>query len=229
MLALLIVAVLPSEIDILPSAVFPKALQTTAVTGTVRVVNATTKVEGSGALIGRSGPYIYILTANHVANRADRLELSVFTGESYPKADRVYRNGEVVAQSAKGDLALVRLATQDAMPAMLRICPPKRIPDGKDFAALSVGCEREMPTVGLETVKGKRLIRKRDNEPAGAYWEIAAAQARGRSGGPLLDREGRVIGICSGVGDGKGYYTHTEQLHRFLRQHGYSWLYEESE
>ena len=35
----------------------------------------------------------------------------------------------------------------------------------------------------------------------------------------------RVIGICSGVGDGKGYYIHPEQIHQFLREK-YSWLWE---
>src|SRR5262249_3931421 len=161
----------------------PKALQTTAVTATVRLRNVTTGVDGSGVLVGRNGPFVYILTANHVTDRAERIEVSVFTAESYPRPDRVYKSAEVVAPSSDGDLAVIRLTTRDPMPAFLRIRPPGQAPDGKDFPALSVGCSAgAAPTAAAETVKGKRSIRKPGEEQAGAYWEMGAAPARGRSG-----------------------------------------------
>jgi S1-C subfamily serine protease len=230
MLPLLLLAVFPAEIEVLPSTDFPKPLQATAVAATVRLRNATTGGEGSGVLVGRSGPFVYILTANHVTDRSERVEVAVFTAGSYPRPDKVYQSGEVVARSVEGDLALIRLATRDPMPAMLRIPLPGRGPDGKDFPALSIGCSAGgAPTPRLETVKGKRQIRKPGEEQAAAYWEMDAAPARGRSGGPLLDRSGGLIGVCSGVGDGKGYYSHTEQMHRFLRRSGYAWLYDEVE
>jgi S1-C subfamily serine protease len=48
--------------------------------------------------------------------------------------------------------------------------------------------------------------------------------AKGRSGGPLIDQRGFVIGICSGTSDGKGYFTHTHEIHRFLKQNAFDWL-----
>jgi hypothetical protein len=58
-------------------------------------------------------------------------------------------------------------------------------------------------------------------------WQTEKTPARGRSGGPLLDRRGLLIGLDSGAGDGKGYYVHVEELHAFLKRNGLDWLYEE--
>ena len=43
----------------------------------------------------------------------------------------------------------------------------------------------------------------------------------------MLDRSGRLVGVASGLGDGKGYYTHVEEVHAFLKRNGLEWLYEE--
>jgi S1-C subfamily serine protease len=77
-------------------------------------------------------------------------------------------------------------------------------------------------------VRGPRKVRKPGEREAARYWETAAPPAGGRSGGPLLDRAGRVIGVASGAGDGRGYYAHAEEVHRFLRQNGLKWLFEEA-
>ena len=55
------------------------------------------------------GPFVYVLTANHVTDRTDRVEVAVFTAESHPRPANVYRSCEVVARSVEGDLALVIL------------------------------------------------------------------------------------------------------------------------
>ena len=43
----------------------------------------------------------------------------------------------------------------------------------------------------------------------------------------MVDRRGYVLGIGSGVSDGKGFYCHTADIHRFLKENGLMWLYEE--
>jgi S1-C subfamily serine protease len=171
---------------------------------------------------------VYLLTANHVVAGAKRVEVTTFTAESHPLAAAVYRAAEVVAQSAESDLAVLRLTTRDEMPGLVPVCPPSKVPRGKDFVALSVGCSGGgAPSVALEDVKARRRVRKPKADGAVLCWETAKAPAKGRSGGPLLDRDGRLIGLDSGAGDGKGYYTHVEEIYAFLRHNGLKWLYEE--
>ena len=44
----------------------------------------------------------------------------------------------------------------------------------------------------------------------------------------MVDRQGYLLGIASGVSDGKGYFADAESIQRFLRQNGLKSLYEES-
>jgi trypsin len=70
-------------------------------------------------------------------------------------------------------------------------------------------------------------VRKPGANTSVLCWETAKTPAKGRSGGPLVDRRGYLIGVDSGAGDGKGYYIHIEEVHAFLKRNGLSWLYEE--
>ena len=47
----------------------------------------------------------------------------------------------------------------------------------------------------------------------------------GRSGGPLLNLDGQVIGICAATSLGKGYYVHLSEIHAGLKTAGYDWLW----
>jgi hypothetical protein len=40
----------------------------------------------------------------------------------------------------------------------------------------------------------------------------------------LIDRQGRVIGVASGVNDGKGYYCHVEEISRWLKSTDFAFL-----
>jgi hypothetical protein len=230
MIALALLLWIPADLEILDSKEFPKDSQVRAFTATVRIYNVTKEVAGSGVLLKRNGPLVYVLTANHVVDGAKRLEVSTFTAESHPKAAAVYRTTDILAQSAEADLAVVRLTTRDEMPGSVIICPASRVPDAKDFVALSVGCGRgESPDCALEDVKGRRRVRKPGAAASVLTWETARAPAKGRSGGPLIDRQGFLIGVDSGASDGKGYYTHVEEVHTFLRRNGLEWLYEDKD
>ncbi len=48
---------------------FPKALQERATAATVRIVNRSQRLEGSGVVIGRKDKSIYVLTAAHFLDR----------------------------------------------------------------------------------------------------------------------------------------------------------------
>ena len=206
---------------------FPAKLQERAVTATVRLNNTTQPCDGSGVLVGRAGPVVYVLTAAHLADKDDKIEASVFTKDSFPRAAHVYK-GEVIARQEEQDLAVVRFITSDELPDSLRPYSLAQIPDAKDFPGLTVGCkDGEAPMCLAVVVAGKKRVRRRAGEGTALVWELTPAPKAGRSGGPLLDREGRLLGVCSGAGDGKGYYAHAEAVYSFLKQNGLEFLADE--
>lgn len=228
MVLLTCLLLLPAQIETKDSADFPKKLQVRAVTATVRIHNPAKKTEGSGVIVGRSGPFVYILTAQHLVGEAEQVDVTTFSEQSYPKADKVYRSAKVVAKSADlRDLALVRMVCDDKTVGMLPLCPVAEVPKGEGFAGLTSGCaDAQAPTALIEKIVGKKKIRRKAGEESAYFWEIDNAIVKGRSGGPLVDKRGYVVGICSGTNDGKGYYSHPDEIHRFLKQNVAGWLAE---
>jgi S1-C subfamily serine protease len=227
-LVFLVLAAIHRDQGTIDSPDFSRARQEAAVAATVRVVNPATDDEGSGALLRRSGPFAYVLTADHVVRGADELTVCTFSARSYPKPEHVCRSARVLARDEAADLALLRMPAAEAPPGWLRVCPPSAVPARTGFAALGVGCTADdPPTCRSETVRGRRKVRKPSVDGSAWYWETGQAPAKGRSGGPLLDPRGYLIGVCSGASEGKGYYSHPEEIHRFLKANGLRWLYEE--
>jgi S1-C subfamily serine protease len=206
---------------------FPADVQAACLQATVKVVNVTQGREGSGVVVKQQDQLVYVLTANHVVEKAEKLEVHVFSPKSYPKAAATYDGARVFAQAKEPDLAVLVFATRDTVPGVARLCTAKQVPTGTDFPGLTVGCSGgKAPTCATETVKGKKVIR-RPGEGDTTAWELATPSAKGRSGGPLFDKRGLVIGIASGIGDGKGYYSHPEEIHRFLKRNDLANLAEE--
>jgi Trypsin-like peptidase domain len=230
MLVLTILLLVPGEAPAEAKEI-SKEQRAAALGATVRVVNAAGRCEGTGAIVGRSGPHVYVLTAAHVVYGAEKVEIHTCSATSPAEEKSVYKSGEVVARTKDArDLALVRLATRDEMPGRLRICPSRRVPAERGFAALSVGCsDGKPPTSRDETVAGKKLIRRPGDKEAVLTWEVKERPAAGRSGGPLVDARGYLLGVCSGASGREGYYGHTDVIHGFLKDNGFRWLFEEED
>jgi hypothetical protein len=227
---LLLLLAVPGEIPVADSEDFPAEAQVAAVAATVRVSNPALSAEGTGVVVGRSGPVVYILTAAHNVEKAERLGVATFSKASYPKPENVYDAATVVARWKEQDVAVLRLVTGDVMPGTIRICPPRLVPREKNFAGLTVGCSKaEAPSCLADTVREKKLVRRPGEEGTAVVWELGNAPQGGRSGGPLLDKRGYLLGVCSGGGDGKGYYCHVEAIHRLLKKNALEWLYDEDE
>ena len=227
-LAIKLLLLLLGQITVTESSDFPKQLQLRALTATVRVQNPLRKTEGSGVIVGKTGNLLYILTAQHIVKDGETVEIALYSEKTYPKIDQLYRNGRVVAQTADlRDLALVRVPTEEMSPGVLQLCPLADIPKTDGFSSLAVGCALgQAPTTQIGTVQ-KRKVRQSAKGDSAYFWEWPTEMTRGRSGGPLLDKRGYVIGICSGNSNGKGYFTHAEEIHGFLKKNAFRWLAEE--
>jgi S1-C subfamily serine protease len=222
----LVLALLLSDAP--PADRFPARLREAAVTATVQLSGAGGGRLGSGVLIGRGGPHVYILTAAHVVARVRQVDVQVLTAGKEGKSG-VHKGAVVLARFAEADVAVLRLPASAGLPKPLPLAAAKQVPKAP-FQALSVGwASGDAPTALDELVRRSALVRRPGEKASVHSWETQRKQARGRSGGPLLDRAGRVVGLASGHDRQSGYYVHIVEVHRFLKKNGLGWLAEETD
>lgn len=183
----------------------------------------------TGITIAVKDEFAYILTARHaIPDVATDREVQFFTRESYPKPAQAFRAVEMLAQWGDPDLALLRAkvgSDAEDIPT-LRLARPGERPVKFPFGAVSIGCsDRGPPSSRSELVVAKRYAR-RPGDTLAFFWELANPPVQGRSGGPLLDSEGRVIGVCAAAQRNKGYYTHLDEILAGLKKEGYGWLWQ---
>lgn len=220
----LIIAMLCGELPTVESADFPRAVQLAAIRATV-MIHCDKHGEGSGVLLWSRGPSVYVLTAAHVVEPGHRLEVYTFAENTYPRPANLIFGAEIVARSLTDDLALLRLPTRDMMPDAVRVGPPDLALPENGFLALTAGCDKgAAPTCQVDEVIGVRRVRKEPRSGVTTVWEIRRRPVVGRSGGPLLDQHSRLLGICSGTTDEKGYYSHLDTIRGFLRANGMAWI-----
>jgi S1-C subfamily serine protease len=192
-------------------------LQTTAIMATVRIRQNQGK-EGSGVLIGREGSDVYILTAQHVVSDAKQVKVEIFTKDSYPKPKWDYDDAVVIkTQKAPEDLALLRVISADPLPAFLPPSRDQKFPKDAHIPVMSTGCDSgKAPISFLDNTVTKKQGKRPDGK-IGIFWEMDANRHPGNSGGPLIDKDGCLIGICSGTNNDKTYFTHHETILTFLK------------
>lgn len=167
---------------------------------------------GSGSIIDKRG---YILTNVHVIQGATKIYVSLFDGTQY--------EAEIVGQDLDSDLAVIKFDP----PAGMEL---KTISFG-DSASLKVGqrviaignpfgLERTM-TTGIVSGLG-RPIQNSNNRIIRDMIQTDAAINPGNSGGPLLDANGKMIGIntmiksSSGSSAGVGFAVPAETAVRVV-------------
>jgi len=140
--------------------------------------------EGSGIIIRDDG---YILTNNHVVDRASKITVRLKDG-------RVFEDAHIVGQDDMTDVAVIKINAKDLPVAKLGDSSQVKVGQW----AIAIGAPYELDytfTVGFVSAKGRSAVWNSSANAYEDYLQTDAAINPGNSGGPLCDIEGRVIGI----------------------------------
>jgi S1-C subfamily serine protease len=140
--------------------------------------------EGSGVLLRANG---LIVTNHHVVIHADRLGIVLADGREI--------EGRVVGRDPDTDLALIRVAAEGLTPAELRTGPSVEVGEWVLALGNPYGLGSTV-TAGIVSGLGRRDLQIATYED---FIQTDAAINPGNSGGPLVDLDGRVVGINTAV------------------------------
>lgn len=194
----------------------PKRLPLEKVLATVAIQS--NRERGSGVVIGKSNTAVLILTAKHLFINQKQHRFQFFSPDSYPDPSITSADFKLLAESKTADLALVEVRVKNIAP-ILSLQLAKKDVDWVGRNVHAIGSRSGRAPVAL-AVKIESAIRIRipDGETMEA-WQVSPAQLTGFSGGPLVDGNGTIIGIASGVSNGRGYYVQLSEIQRFFKRH----------
>jgi S1-C subfamily serine protease len=186
-------------------------------------VSAPGTADGTGVVIAVKDGFAYVLTAAHVA-QSDRVELKFTSRANYPKAAWFGDGAEVIGRWPDPDFALIRFPIRKQTVSILPLAPAWERPKAFPVPALSVGVGSGQAAMALpDVVLGKEFVR-REGKGAAFFWRTKVPPEPGRSGGPLLDVHGRVIGIAVAFRGDAGYYSHHDEILAGLKRDGFGSL-----
>jgi S1-C subfamily serine protease len=190
-------------------------------------VSVPNRTHGTGVVVGAKDGFGYLLTAAHVVP-FDGVEVQFTSREKYPQPAWFADEPAVVARWPDPDVALIRFRLPKGRDLsqlpQLPLAGPGQRPKAFPVPAWAAGVGHDQAaSVRVDQILAKRAIRRPERELA-FFWETEHPPAAGRSGGPLLDARGRVIGICAAVQGGRGYYAHLDEILAALKRDGHGWL-----
>ncbi len=148
---------------------------------------------GSGFIIDHDG---YIVTNNHVVEGADKIKVIL-------KDEREF-DAVVKGRDPNTDLALIKIESDGNLP-VIKFGDSDKIKIGEWVMAIGnpFGLEHTV-TVGIISAKGRVI----GSGPYDDFLQTDASINPGNSGGPLIDMNGRVVGINTAIiagGQGIGF------------------------
>jgi serine protease Do len=161
--------------------------------GVPQIPQHQTNALGSGVVVDRAG---YILTNNHVVDKADRIQVK-FMG------DTTQYDAKVVGVDAATDLAVIRVEGKSSLaPARIGNSDAVQVGDWAMAIGSPFGFQATV-TLGIISAK------ERDVDPTQQFQHFLQTDAAinpGNSGGPLLNINGEVVGINTAIASRSGGY-----------------------
>lgn len=152
---------------------------------------------GSGAIISEDG---YIVTNNHVIDGADEINVTLNNKKSF--------KAKLVAADPSSDLAVIKIDAK-ALPFLL-YGNSDEVKVGQWVLAVGYPLTLETTvTAGIVSAKGRTLDinRRQSRTPVESFIQTDAAVNPGNSGGPLINTDGKLIGINSAIASPTGAYA----------------------
>jgi serine protease Do len=174
------------------------------------------KIEGlgSGFIVDKSG---YIVTNNHVIDGADDIKVTLSDGRELA--------GKLVGTDPQTDLALIKVESKGELPSVSFADSDKaRVGDWVVAIGSPFGLGGSV-TAGIISARGRDI----HSGPYDDYLQIDAPINSGNSGGPVINAEGRVVGVNTAIYSpnggniGIGFAIPAREAERVvsqLREHG---------
>ena len=152
---------------------------------------------GSGAIVSEDG---YIVTNNHVIDGADDINVTLSNQKSF--------KAKLVATDPSSDLAIIKIEAK-GLPFIL-YGNSDEVQVGQWVLAVGYPLTLEATvTAGIVSAKGRTLDinRRQSKSPIESFIQTDAAVNPGNSGGPLINTEGKLVGINSAIASPTGSYA----------------------
>ncbi|MCC6285111.1 MAG: trypsin-like peptidase domain-containing protein [Phycisphaerales bacterium] len=144
---------------------------------------------GTGVVVSCDG---YILTNNHVIEEFTSGELTVRLMDG-----REFR-GALVGRDPGTDLAVLKIDASDLKPATFGDSDALGVGDWVLAVGSPFGFSSSV-TAGIVSARGRTNLSRGDDDRYEDFIQTDAAINPGNSGGPLVDLEGRVVGVNSAI------------------------------
>ena len=185
----------------LPAVVFVEVQTTRRSSGPLADIVPPSVRQGSGSgFVFR--PDGYIITNNHVVMEATRVTVVL--------QDRREFDGRVVGRDPNTDVAVLKIEATDLPTIDLGDSDPLDVGDW----VVALGYPLQLgatATAGIVSAKGRNLQILVGSSEASAplehFIQTDAAINVGNSGGPLVDLDGRVVGVNSAIASPTGFYS----------------------
>jgi putative serine protease PepD len=172
----------------------------TGASGTSRFGGGTQQAQGSGFVYDEQG---HVITNQHVVAGAESVEVTFWDGESY--------SATVVGSDPSTDIAVLDVEAPASVLEPLELADSSQLEVGEAVVAIGspFGLEQTV-TTGIVSALDRQITAPNDFAIDDAI-QTDAAINQGNSGGPLLDLNGKVVGVNSqiesesGGNDGVGF------------------------
>ncbi|MEM6671892.1 MAG: trypsin-like peptidase domain-containing protein [Planctomycetota bacterium] len=141
--------------------------------------------QGSGFVIDRDG---LVVTNEHVVRGSDAVRVTLLDGRAF--------EAEIVGRDSESDLAVLRIDADGLVEAPLRTNEPARVGEWVIAVGNPLGLGHSV-SAGIVSGRGRTANITTYED----FIQTDAAINPGNSGGPLVDLEGRVIGVNTAVAD----------------------------
>lgn len=165
---------------------------------------------GSGFIVDQQG---YILTNTHVVESARSIKISLNDGREFPAV--------VIGSDPKTDIALIKVEPFEGMTILpMGTADSVRVGDWLMAVGNPFGLQSTV-TVGILSARGRKNVPLQGEIRYMDFLQTDASINPGNSGGPLIDMQGRAVGINTAInaeGQGIGFAIPIDMARTVLEQ-----------